>query len=60
MQIARICNGNVTRCADHRSLPNLADWNYIRWKVKIAYEARGFGLPQGRKGLCKKLDDWKQ
>ena len=60
MQIARICNGNVTKCGGRRPLSTLADWNFIRRKVKIAYEVRGFRLPKNCKGSRKKVDDWKQ
>lgn len=46
MQITKICNSNVTRSVGvgHCALPNLADWDFIRRKVDIAYIARGFRL----------------
>lgn len=60
MQIDRICNANVTMCGGRRPLSTLVDWNFIRRKVKIAYEARGLEFSKNRKCLRKKVDDWKQ
>ena len=44
MQIAKICNRKEIGRTVGRSLSNLADWNFIRRKLDIAYALRERGL----------------